>query len=89
MFVQVSSDEYCIHEVNYTVTLRSNELIVMQNEVGSDRCMMGACFITLFPSPSNQTYMVSISATNVLGTSSSMTFMSAIGEHITIASRSD
>ena len=81
MFVQVSSDEYCIHEVNYTVTLRSDELIVMQYEVGSDSCMLGACSITLFPSPSNQTYMVSISAANVLGTSNSMTFMSTIGEH--------
>ena len=57
--------------VNYTVVLVDSVqgVIVEQVEVGSDSCEDGVCSIfSPIPSP-NATYMVTIIATNTLGSS--------------------
>ena len=70
--VQLSRDEYCIHTVNYTVVLNDSvsNVTVEQVEVGSDSCEDGICSTSISPTPSNQTYRVSVIATNILGSSS-------------------
>ena len=74
--LQLSRDEYCIHVVNYTVVLMDSALgvIVEQVEVGSDSCEDGICSTSIFPSPSNQVYNISVFATNILGSSTPVNF---------------
>ena len=69
---EISRGKYCIHAVSYTVVLEEDSVlggIVEQVEVGSDSCGGGICSISLSPSPSNQTYRVSVIAANILGPS--------------------
>ncbi len=46
-------------------------MIVEQVDTGSDSCEDGICFTSFSPSPSNQTYRIGVSATNILGSSNS------------------
>ena len=76
-----SISERCDYEqttVNYTVVLVSSTgERVDQRIVGSDSCIDGFCSTSFSPSSSDQTYHVSVSASNVFGESSntsSMTF---------------
>lgn len=65
-------DDYCIHDVNYTVVLQEGVtgIIVEQKEVHHDRCNNGFCAITFFPlTTMGPYYIVHITATNIVGTS--------------------
>ena len=71
-------DEFCTHEVNYTVLLNSSEAVI-QRDVGSESCVDGICSTSLFPSPSNRTYEVLVSASNNdLGSSDTAVFANTI-----------
>ena len=68
--------------VNYTVILMDIVLgvKVQQVEVGSDSCEDEICSTSLHTSPSEQVYMVNITATNILGSSIPATFDEIICE---------
>ena len=68
--------------VNYTIVLVDSVLgvIVEQVEVGSDSCVDGICSTSIFPSPSNQVYNISVVATNTLRSSTPANFDGVICE---------
>ena len=77
---QLVQDEYCIYMVNYIVVLEDSVLgvIVGQVQVGSDICEDSVCSTSLFPSPSNHTYAIRVTASNTLGSSEPANFNSII-----------
>ena len=68
--------------MNYTVVLVDSVLgvIVEQVEVGSDSCEDDICSTFLSPSPSNQTYTLTVNAINIQGPSSPTVFDDIVGK---------
>ena len=87
--LQIPREIYCVHAVNYTVTLKDSESNVIVNEVHvrSDRCDGSTCSISLSPmfptSPFEQSYRVSVTAINIYGSSNPAIFNIEIGKPYT------
>ena len=77
-FQPLSISEMCSYDriIYYSVVLvNSTGEMVDQRTVSSDSCIDDLCSTSFSPSASDQTYHVSVSATNVFGESSSTSSM--------------
>ena len=63
-------DDYCIHVVNYTVVLMDVLNGIMEEvKVDANSCVDDICSIAFYNLLLNQTYSITVTATNILGSS--------------------